>query len=410
MKRLGNFENELFLTGNGDKLANFHPRVLDDRLEEFLKVKEKVTAISKTGLAKPTELDSMAEFKQLTHNSDLLDKELMTNHNLKVKEAAHQALLKNRLRRDMRRQEKEELFQHRNAKILEKITVSEPELEYYEDKPIKPGFEFFNCLMRCPRTDITKLALNIPNSLYFKDKIFHIWTGPEGYLRYTDEISYYDYFKEIAHKPLKMTHPFDHVAAVLRMRGESYGDIRNQVLDYTALEAKINNHDLNPHSMLQQYIRCPGGRPAVVRLFYYCYGSNTKANFGYFINSLGLEFASSNKTEELYKCVVNTRRPEHLEVFKQAGLGLKPYEAEAEKLVQFLNIGYNLRISEVVLDFIKDETGAIWLSNCKYIKYDAVSLLTALKPKKMLWEEASIDEEHKAFDEKKDRFKSCGKV
>mmetsp|Transcript_9325 Transcript_9325/g.17853 ORF Transcript_9325/g.17853 Transcript_9325/m.17853 type:complete len:866 (+) Transcript_9325:1364-3961(+) len=399
---------DLFLTQDKDNLTNFHPSMLDEHLEEFLKARSKATALKRTGIVKVSELDSMAEFKQLSTNFDQLDREIINSHNLKAKEAVMEQTMKNRLRRELRKQEKEELFQHRNSKIMEKLTVKEPSPGYYEDKPIKPGFDFFNCLMRCPRKEFTKLSLNIPNSLYFKDKIFHLWTGPEGLLQYSDDISYYGFFKQIFASNKKTGHPFDKVAAVLRMRGESYTDTRKQVLDYTTFETKMNNHDLNPMSMIQQFIRCPGGRPAVIRLYYHTYGSNGKANYAYFINSLGLEIASNSQTEELSKCVVNTTKPEQLEVFKQAGIGLKPYEAEAAKIVAFLNTGYNLRISEMVLDFIKDERGLIWFSSCKRIIYDDVSLATALKPKKMPWEDITIeDDEEISTDAKKDRFKSC---
>lgn len=45
---------------------------------------------------------------------------------------------------------------------------------------------------------------------------------------------------------------------------------------------KIYNHDLQPYTMLQQYIKSTGGKPAIARLFYYPYDKNT--NYAYFIN------------------------------------------------------------------------------------------------------------------------------
>jgi hypothetical protein len=399
----------LFQTEGKDKPQFMHPGVLDKNLEEFLKIKEKVAAINSTGLKKPLVTDSMAEFKHLISNFEQLDTELIVTQSLQARAAALASSKQSRLRRELAKQEKEEHFKHRDIKLLEKLACPEPEPGYYEDKPVKPGFDFFSCLMRCPRRDVTKLALNLPNSMYFKDKIFHIYTGPDGLIRYSDNISYQEFYNQISANQRKASQPFDKVAAVLRMRGENYSDIRKQVLDYTVFASKMSSHDLNPMSMVQQYVRCAGGRPGVVRLNYFSYGA--KANFGYFVNSLGLEHPSSSQNEELSKCVVNTAKPEHLEVFRQAGAVLKPYEAEAAKIVGFLNKGYNLRINEIVLDFIKDEHGVIWLSGCKRIVFDAVSIRVALKPKKMPWEDLSEEEESKSSPvSSKDRLTGCGKV
>lgn len=53
-----------------------------------------------------------------------------------------------------------------------------------------------------------------------------------------------------------------------------------------------------------------------------------------------------------------------LEVFKASGTAIKPFEREAYKIIQFLEKGYNIRINEIVLDFIKDEEGVIWFCSC----------------------------------------------
>jgi hypothetical protein len=411
MKKLADLgTNRGLLQTEGKERPQFmHPGVLDTNLEEFLKIKEKAVTINSTGLKKHLEINSLAEFKQLASHFEQLDTELMITQSLQAKAAALASSKQSRLRRELAKQDKDEHFKHRDAKLLERLACPEPEPGYYEDKPIKPGFEFINCLMRCPRRDVTKLAVNLPNSMYFKDKIFHIYTGPDGLIHYSDNISYQEFYDQISAKQRKVSQPFDKVAAVLRMRGENYSDIRKQVLDYTVFASKMSSHDLNPMSMVQQYVRCAGGRPGVVRLNYFSHGP--KANFGYFVNSLGLEHPSSSQNEELSKCVVNTAKPDYLEVFRQAGVVLKPYEAEAAKIVGFLNKGYNLRINEIVLDFIKDEHGVIWLSGCKRIVFDAVSLRVALKPKKMLWEDLSEEEESKSSPvSSKDRFTGCGKV
>jgi hypothetical protein len=402
--------DEVFLTQGQTKASLFHPRVLDNDLDEFLEAKDKATILNATGLQPHADYTAIAEFKQLAENFELHDNELWIAHNRRLKDQEREAARLQRRRLEQHKLEREALDMHKNIKLLEKLTVLEPEGDYYDRMPIKPGFDFFNCLIRCPRRSLATLAVNVPNSLYFREKIFHLYNSPDGSLHCNDEISYYTYYKQIKSHHSKGKQTFDNVAAVLRMRGESYSDIRKQVLDWTQFEAKINNHDLNPMSMLQQYIRCPGGRPGVVRLYYFSFGNDNKANFALFINSLALNFISATQSEELSKCVVNIQKPQFLETFKQSGAALKPYEAEAAKIVKFLNAGYNLRITEIILDFIKDEHGKIWLSGCKRIILDDSSLGAALKPMKMAFEEASIEEEDATPAEAKERFKSCGKV
>jgi hypothetical protein len=399
---------DLFLTQGKDKPEFFHPGVLDKHLEEYLKVKEKVSTLSNTGLKNQLEVNSMTEFKELLHNFEVQQSELLVTTGLKAKTAAREAAKQERLQREMQKLEKETLFLHKNAKLLERIEVKDPVGSYYETVPVKPGFDFFNCLIRAPRRSLEKLALNVPNSLYFKDKIFHLYTAADGCLRCSDEISYFGYYRQLSAARKKGSEAFDKVAAVVRMRGESYSDVRKQVLDWTMLETKVNNHDLNPMSMMQQYLRCPGARPAVVRLFYFSFGNDSKANYALFINSLALDYPSISVNEQLNRCVVDTKQPQYLEVFRQSGGALRPFEAEALKVVQFLNAAYNLRISEIVLDFIKDEHGTIWLSGCKRILFDKASLIGALKPKKMPWEDVSVDEDSKTLEDNKERFKSCG--
>lgn len=404
-------EEQLFLTQGKDKPQLFHPRVLDAHLEEYLQVKEKATTLNSTGLKTQLQPESLAEFKQLALNFEQQDTELLLAHTRKAKAEAREAVRLQRLRREAERREKEELFQHKNAKLLEKLCVEEPPKSYYDEAPIKPGFDFFDCLMRSPRREVNRLAVNVPNMMYFKEKIFHVYTAADGFLRCSDEITYFDFFRQITATRHKGTSSFDKVAILVRMRGDSYSDIRKLVLDWAMFESKVSNHDFNPMNMMQQFIRCPGGRPGVVRLHYFCFGHDNKANYAYFINSLGLNIPPISKHDELNKCVVDTSNPSVLEVFKQSGAALRPYEAEADKIVKFLNAGYNLRISEIVLDFIKDESGKIWLSGCKRIQFDESSLKGALRPKKMPWEDLSEDSgDQTAPEEKKDQFQSCGEA
>lgn len=133
-----------------------------------------------------------------------------------------------------------------------------------------------------------------------------------------------------------------------------------------------------PYSMIQRFVKCTGARPNCIRLHYYAHDKSNRANFAYFMNSLNSEEFQIEPNIQRY--AVDTSKPQSLEVFKQSGASLRPYEIEAEKIVSHLNKGYNIRIQEIVLDFIRDSNGVIWTSACKKIIVDPSTVVASLKP------------------------------
>ena len=116
-------------------------------------------------------------------------------------------------------------------------------------------------------------------------------------------------------------------------------------------------NDCSPYSLVQRYINTPGHRPAVTRLFYYSHLKDNRANYAYFINNIEKELPDSLRN--LQKCVVNTQDSSNIEMFTKAGSSIKYYEKEAKKIVKYLNQGYNVRIEEIILDFLTDDNGKI---------------------------------------------------
>ena len=55
--------------------------------------------------------------------------------------------------------------------------------DYYDQLPIVPGFDFYNCLVNGKRYHYSKLKVNIPDTLYtLSDKRIWIYTNSEGCL------------------------------------------------------------------------------------------------------------------------------------------------------------------------------------------------------------------------------------
>ena len=125
----------------------------------------------------------------------------------------------------------------------------------------------------------------------------------------------------------------------------------------------------------------------MTRLYYYPDNLNNKSNFAYFVHTVHLDL---EKETNVQRCVVNIEQPEKLELFKLSGKSLRPLEAEAAKIVAYLNKGYNVRIQEIVLDFMRDEAETLWLLGCKGLKIDPSTLKAALKPVESWWAELHL--------------------
>ena len=356
------------------KSGNIHPRTLDKNIDQYIKDQMKKSLIMSTGISPRNETqlppnffenyykrENASKLRETKRRQSLASAYKVQQRSLKLKEKKMQAALQD----------------HRNQKIQEKIQVSAPK-KYYDNLPIKPGFLFFECLLRAPRGDIKELELNIPETLYYTDKHYYLYTMPNGRLNYSMEVHCFEFMRiiEKLRKDSSDTHAFNRVAAVMRGKGNREEDMIKFVLDWGTFRNRMSSNEAKPWTMTQKFLRLAGGRPSVTRLHYFPHEKSNRANFAYFVNSIAL-----NPYEEdcdLQKCVVNTDKPSKLEVFTMSGGSILPFEKEASKVVKYLNKGYNVRIQEIILDFLKDEEGTIWFCGCKGLRIDTSTLVNAL--------------------------------
>lgn len=59
---------------------------------------------------------------------------------------------------------------------------------------------------------------------------------------------------------------------------------------------------------------------------------------------------------------------------------MKDYECDAQKIIDFLNKGYNVRVTMIVIDFLKDQNGVNYVLSCKGFKVDEATLKNSLNP------------------------------
>ncbi|CAG9311247.1 unnamed protein product [Blepharisma stoltei] len=292
----------------------------------------------------------------------------------------------------------EELIFRKYDKARLLLNVELPSKNYYKNLPVKPGFFFIESLMKAPRVHINTLSINIPETLYYTDKVYYLSTDSNGKLSCTTEINCFRYKNIIFnYRNPKEESAYDKIAVIMRGHTDHEQNMQRIILDWNQFELKMIGNETSPYSMLQRFIKCTGARPCTIRLYYYASQKSNKANFAYFINSINSEEFEMEPNLQKYAC--DTANPEGLEVFKQSGAALRPYETEAEKIVIYLNKGYNIRIQEIVLDFIRDLNGIIWCSSCKKIIVDESTIPNSLKPVKEWWPETHLqpdpDNKHK---------------
>lgn len=126
----------------------------------------------------------------------------------------------------------EELENRKLAKTKNQLIVMPPSKNYYKTLPVKPGFLFFDCLMKAPRVHINNLHINIPETIYYTDKIYYLSTDPQGKLSCTTSINCFR-FKNIIYR-YKLAHElqvYDRIAAVMRGYSDEEHNMQRLVLD-----------------------------------------------------------------------------------------------------------------------------------------------------------------------------------
>lgn len=285
--------------------------------------------------------------------------------------------------------------EHRHQIIKEKLQVI-TQNNYYKTIPLQPGFLFLDTLLKAPRAHVHTLKINIPDSLYSTDKQYYIRTAESGKLIVTTDISSYSFLQKLEEYRTHHGDIYGEIASILRMSGENTQDMEQVVFNWNQFHVKMAGREHVPWSLFQRYIKSAGHRPSVTRLYYYPSTKQNKTNFAYFVSSIELEHSGKN---DIQRCVVDISHPERLEIFKMAGKPLKPFEGEARKVVEYLNTGYNVRIQEIVLDFVRDTKGVSWLIGCKKVLLDPSTTELSVNPVVGWWPDLHLSEKrHSKFE------------
>ena len=259
------------------------------------------------------------------------------------------------------------------VKKTAKLKGNLPDSEYYANLPIKPGFFFLKSLVHTPKAHLKTLRINIPETLYHSGHLWYIKTE-NGVVTCDDSVGCIDFLKlREREKCSTPKHAFDHIAAILRRRGDSEGSMIKYILDWPQFRNKMITRDLVEGFMVQKFIRSVGDKASAIRLQYHPYSN--KANIAYFMSNI-----KSERPEDFYKCVVNIDAVDSFEIFRLQGTAIKEIERCAWEIVDYLDRAYAVRIEEIHLDFLKDEQGVLWLCGCRGFRLDQISVSRSLSP------------------------------
>lgn len=359
-----------------DNLVKFSDIMKDKNIDDYVKNEMRKSMMSTTGVPKGFHRPSAsAVFNPRTEIDNRSPED-------KLRTASSKLYKLGRSSTQLHLQER--LASHKKEKMIEKIRVP-CNRQYYDKLPIKPGFFFFDSLLRVARGRISDLKINIPESIYYKDKIFYLHTQETGHIECKTDVYGYKFLSIIEEfRAFNGKSQFERIAVIARTCGDELNDMEKYIMDWPQFNMKMSANEIIQFSLLQRYIHTPANRPAVTRFHYFAQNKDNKANFAYFINSTT---AIVDKAYfDLQKCVVNTKDPENIEYFVKSGSAIRVYEQEAKKIVEYLNKGYNVRIEKIILDFITDTEGKIWFSGCKACEIDSATLQNSLPPVQEWWD------------------------
>jgi hypothetical protein len=284
-------------------------------------------------------------------------------------------------------------------KEVQVIRYQPPTDTYYDFLPIKPGFFFLESLLSAPYASVTSLSLNLPKTLYYSNSLHMLWTDDQGKVAADRDPHVVKFLKMVeTQKPASFSHVFDQIAVVLRTKSSPECDMKKFVLDWSTFRQKILAHDIKPCTMLQEFIRSPSGKPSVLRLTYYVSTKAPRGNFAFLLSST---VHTNTHAGLLHRTATDSSITNGVEIFRQTGKSLRPYELQASNLVDFLQRGYRVRVEEIVLDFLKSPDGRVWLCGCKGFRLDPSTVPPVSPPQLGL--EGKQEDPHQP----KDTFVTC---
>lgn len=246
-----------------------------------------------------------------------------------------------------------------------KITFNPPSEDYYLTCPLKPGFGFFRLLAMAVRSG-KPLNVSIPISFLLSEDRYLLWTEetPSGpVVRCETDFRIADILRKFEGCRLRSC-----PAAVLRMPDGPLSCMKAVPLHYHEFCDKLIRSQYPGQALVQMFLSSQAGRPAVTRLFYPARSRPLSSSLAFIITA-----TDAGLKRPYGKHILLGEMLDGFEAYPMSGQALNSYEAAAREVVRFLEAAYRVRIDDIVLDFMPDTKGRIWLIGCKGLTVNAAT-------------------------------------
>ena len=243
-----------------------------------------------------------------------------------------------------------EMIQYRKMK---KAISYESPLDYYDNLPIKPGVTFFKALLPEGGSDELKVDFRVPKTAIVYEKIyFSEWMEAEQATVTTDRFLIHEFYHDFQQR-------VNSPSALVAVRRT---DLRCGVLSLGDLYEHIYKSPLPSVGLYQERIKPKHeDRPALLRVFIVNSTRSGKASHAFVIANT----QASPAMNPVCRYIIRTDIPSSFTVYRQSGISLHKAIAAGSQVIRHLQRRYLLRIEEIVLDFIEDLDGHLWLIACK---------------------------------------------
>eukprot|EP00347_Sterkiella_histriomuscorum_P005635 403355843 len=251
--------------------------------------------------------------------------------------------------------------------------------KYYENFPVKPGIYFYKALVTS-HIPISCLKILIPHTVGLFDERFHLYTHPtKGNLIYKSNFRDQDFIEAcesmIRHEANKrIDSPF-----IIR-KSIDFPDYAVEKIAIGFQDEKIDEllTKMEGDVILQQYIHPFGGKATFIRFQYHNPRSiSGKANSAVLVTNRQRIMENSQYKPLQERAFINYGIINSFDAFQQKQqAGFQNLEDVAQQLVEFVLCSHKLKISKIVLDFVKDDyQEKIWFTGVKYFEVDEKSSL-----------------------------------